>query len=174
VNEFKLNDPGKILDKLSLLVAEAFSNNNKQLNDGMDISFCSIKIFNEAKNGITGQLKFAGANNPLWIVRNKTLIELKGTRRPVGAFINDISFKEESFDLHNNDLVYLITDGFGDQFGGHEGKKFKQSRLKDLILEIHTLPHAQQKEKLNQTFLSWKSNHEQVDDVSVIGFRIGF
>lgn len=163
VKEFKLKSPAEILQKLSELVTEAFSNNNKQLNDGMDISFCSI-------SGRT--LKWAGANNPLWIVRNNQVIEFKGTRRPVGAFINDIPFKEENIELMQGDTIYMVTDGFSDQFGGVNGKKFKQSNLKEFILSIHALPCDEQKNKLRKRFDEWRVKLEQLDDVSVIGFRI--
>lgn len=163
VKEFKLKSPAEILQKLSVLVSEAFSHNNKQLNDGMDISFCSI-------SGKT--LKWAGANNLLWIVRNNQVIEFKGTRRPVGAFINDIPFKEESIELMQGDTVYMVTDGFSDQFGGVSGKKFKQSNLKEFILSIHALPCDEQKNKLRKRFDEWRVKLEQLDDVSVIGFRI--
>lgn len=163
VKEFGLTEPAQILDKLSDLVSEAFSNNNKQLNDGMDISFCTIS---------GNILKWAGANNPLWIMRNNKLMEFKGTRRPVGAFVNQIPFKEESVNLQKGDVLYLVTDGFSDQFGGIKGKKFKQNKLKELIMSIHEFPLAVQKEKLQATFEDWKNQHEQIDDVSVIGFKI--
>ncbi|MBA3663481.1 MAG: tetratricopeptide repeat protein [Bacteroidetes bacterium] len=167
VKEFGLTEPAKILDKLSMLVSEAFSHNDKQLNDGMDISFLSIK-----KSNNSHKLKWSGANNPLWIIREGQLIEFKGTRRPVGAFINDLPFKQEETELLENDIVYLVTDGFGDQFGGQKGKKFKQGRLKELLLSIHNLPLSEQKERLVKSFDEWKSKHEQIDDVSVIGFKI--
>lgn len=167
INEFKINSPAAILDKLSLLVAEAFSHNDKQLNDGMDISLCSIEKKNNKLN-----LKWSGANNPLWIIRDNKLIELKATRRPVGAFIHQLAFKEEEVELQKNDMIYMVTDGYGDQFGGDKGKKFKQSKLKDLLAGLHTLPVNDQKKQLAITFDKWKSRLEQIDDVSVIGFRI--
>ncbi|MCE3259547.1 MAG: protein serine/threonine phosphatase, partial [Bacteroidetes bacterium] len=168
VNEFKLTDPAAILDKLSMLVAESFSNNNKQLNDGMDIS---LLLLPEAK-GESIAANFAGAHNPLWIIRNGQLIEIKATRRPVGAFIRDIKFKAEMVDLYKGDAVYMITDGYGDQFGGPNGKKLKQSKLKELILKIHSLPGDEQKRRLAAAFEEWRGDLEQIDDVTVMGFKI--
>ena len=88
----------------------------------MDISLCSIN-----KN----KLQFAGANNGIWIVRDKNLIEIKATKQPVGKHINRQKFVTHEFEFQKGDMLYLFSDGFADQFGGAKGKKFSSKRLKE-------------------------------------------
>jgi serine phosphatase RsbU (regulator of sigma subunit) len=119
------------------------------------------------------KLEFAAANNPLWLVRNKEVIEYKADKMPVGKY-NDESkpFTLQTIDLQKGDTIYTFTDGFADQFGGPKGKKFKYKQLQDMLLASVDLPLETQKDQLNTAFEKWKGDLEQVDDVCVIGIRI--
>jgi serine phosphatase RsbU (regulator of sigma subunit) len=118
-------------------------------------------------------LKFAGANNPVWIVRKNELIELEPDRMPVGKHERDsFPFNQLLIDLLPEDMVYALTDGYPDQFGGPKGKKFMYKQLKDLLINISTKPINEQKEILSKCLLDWKGSAEQVDDITIIGFRI--
>ena len=165
VNEFKLRHPGQILDKLTDIVVETFSSNDAHLKDGMDMSLCSIDYK-------TLKLEFAGANNPLIIIRNGELIETKGDKQPIGDFEHRVSFTNHEIQLEKGDNIYLFTDGYADQFGGPKGKKFKLKTLKSLLLEISTSPIDKQEILLRQAFNGWKGDIEQLDDVCLIGIKI--
>ncbi len=134
--------------------------------DGMDASIISFDFKNN-------KFSFAAAQNPIWIIRKSELIEIKPEKMPLGKHVNDnIPFVGGEFETQKGDVVYSLTDGFQDQFGGENGKKFKVRPFKDLIVSISHLPMQEQKEKLEQTFANWKGNEEQVDDVCIIGVRI--
>ena len=118
-------------------------------------------------------LSYAGANRPLWIVRSGNLLEFAPDKMPVGKHDKDqIHFTSQTILLQTGDHLYTFTDGFPDQFGGPLGKKFMYKRFKALVLELSTLPLATQNQRFNQAFDEWKGNHEQVDDVTLIGFRV--
>jgi serine phosphatase RsbU (regulator of sigma subunit) len=147
--------------------------------DGMD---CSLLVFNFNNR----QLHIAAANNPVWIFRSNSpfeggvrrtgdveLIEIKPDKMPVGkSDKQDQSFNTHTLELQKGDTIYTLTDGFPDQFGGPNGKKFMSKKLKELLLANVHLPIDQQKELLDSTFKNWVGDLEQVDDVTVIGIRI--
>ena len=165
VNEFKLREPGKILDKLTELVVETFSKSESQIKDGMDIALCNIDY---EKNILT----FAGANNPLVFIRNGELIEYKADKQPIGEFDGLKPFTTHEIQLKKGDCIYIYSDGYADQFGGPKGKKFKGKALKDLLLNLNHLPMSEQHTKINEIFEDWKGEFEQLDDVCLIGVRI--
>lgn len=179
VKEYNLTKPSEILDKTTQLVTETFETNYSNIKDGMDIALC--KFYKG-----TNKIEYAGANNPLWIVRDKNLcntetkleddknkiIEVKANKQPVGKYINSSSFINHKIELLEGDTVYLFTDGYADQFGGPKGKKFKYRALKNLLLEIENQPLNKQKEMLSENFNNWKGDLEQVDDVCVMGIKI--
>ncbi len=170
VREFGLTEPGKILDKVRELVVETFQTNAEEgsdIKDGMDISLCTLH-----KKSL--QLEFAGANNPLWILRGDTNdIEIfKATREPIGKIENPTPFETQHIQLTQGDLVYLFTDGYADQFGGEKGKKFRYKPFRDLLLEMGRDKLLRQREKIDEFFEQWKGGFEQVDDVCVIGVRV--
>lgn len=172
VKEFKIQDPGEILDKTRELVIETFEHSDpsrthasKEVKDGMDISLCSI-------NKKTNELKWSGANNPLWIIRDKKVIEYKPNKQPIGKVDSPIPFITHSIQLQKNDQIYIFTDGFADQFGGEKGKKFKLANMKQLFLLHSHLPMNNQKDNITSTLESWQGNIEQVDDILVIGIKI--
>jgi serine phosphatase RsbU (regulator of sigma subunit) len=120
----------------------------------------------------TMTLSWAGANNPLWIIRNSELIEFKPDKQPIGKIENPKSFATQTIQLQKGDSIYIFTDGLQDQFGGEKGKKFKASKLKEILLSMQQQPLPNQKETLKEAFINWKGRLEQVDDVCVIGVRI--
>lgn len=134
--------------------------------DGMD---CSLLRFDFLKNTMQCSL----ANNPVWIIRNNELIEIKPDRFPVGKHQRDEEpFTQHEITLQKGDMIYTLTDGYPDQFGGPKGKKFKHKPLQELLMSITALPMAEQGQKLKTVFDEWKGNLEQIDDVCIIGIRI--
>lgn len=134
--------------------------------DGMD---CALLCFDKK----SGFLSFACANNPVWIVRGGKLIEFKGDKQPVGLYEGKHDpFTLCEFHLVKGDIVYALTDGFADQFGGPRGKKFKYSQLKEQVIGIHRQSMSSQLEKFDRVFEEWRGELEQVDDVLLIGIRI--
>lgn len=165
VSEFL--SPATILSMLRDKIAKELGQNGKEggSKDGMDIS---LACFNKK----TQELQWAGANNPLYILKGNTLTEIKGNKQPIGYHENMKPFTNHEMKLGKDDLIFLFTDGFSDQFGGPKGKKFKHSQFKELLMSVSTQPMEKQKEILNNEFEAWKSFHEQTDDVCVIGVRV--
>jgi len=134
--------------------------------DGMDISLVII-------DRKAGRLEYAGANNPLYIVRDGKMLKFMADRMPIGIhFISFTPFANQSIEIKKDDTLYLFSDGYADQFGGPRGKKFMYKPFQDLLLRISSEPTELQKEILDKTFGEWKKEREQVDDVMVIGIRI--
>lgn len=165
VNEFDLLVPGSILDKTRELVLEAFSRSGGAIRDGMDISLCAIHLN-------SGRLSWSGANNNLWYLSNSMLCEIKAHNQPIGKSDVLHPFPTHEVTLNPGDVLYLLTDGFSDQFGGEKGKKFKRRQLEGLLHATATMPLETQCRTLDRVFENWRGEHEQVDDVTVIGIRI--
>jgi serine phosphatase RsbU (regulator of sigma subunit)/Tfp pilus assembly protein PilF len=167
VKEFNITEPGKILDKVRELVIETFEKSGSDVKDGMDISLCALNIK-------SGELKWSGANNPLWLVRQgvKKIEELKADKQPIGKYTNESPFTTHHTLLKPGDSIYIFTDGYPDQFGGPKGKKFKSSKMKEWLLDHSEKNMQDQLHLMGKTFEDWKANHDQVDDVCVIGVRI--
>lgn len=165
VNEYGITEPGKILDKVRELVIASFGTGTHEVNDGMDISLCCW-------HAASGTMQWAGANNPLWYIRNNEMHELKGDKQPVGRFAHSKPFATHELRAEPGDQFYLFSDGYADQFGGGNGKKFKYRQLKDLLLAGAALPPEKQAEQLRNTFAQWKGQLEQIDDVCIMGVRI--
>ena len=165
VKEFGITDPGKILDKTRELVVETFERSETEVKDGMDISLCLL-------DKKTKTLEWAGANNPLWIIRDGKTIEFKPNKHAIGKVDKPALYVTHKVKLQAGDSIYIFTDGYADQFGGPNGKKFKYHQLVDLMCSISTLSVAEQKIKLEEEFISWKGSLEQVDDICVIGITV--
>jgi serine phosphatase RsbU (regulator of sigma subunit) len=134
--------------------------------DGMD---CSLISFDFKNNSLT----YAAANSSVWIVREKKIIELSPDKMPIGKHDNDnVSFTQHKLELIKGDVLYALTDGMPDQFGGPKGKKFMYKQLKDLLISLASESMDIQKQKLSAAFNNWKSDLEQVDDVTIIGVRV--
>lgn len=167
VNSKKPDDAATILNELREHVKSTLANSGgvEQARDGMDIALCII----DQKKMV---LQYAGAYNPLYMIRAGQLTEYKANKMPIGLFDRNISFTNNIVNLKKGDCYYIFSDGFADQFGGPMEKKFLSHNFKNLLLEIHAQPMNKQKDLLVSAFNSWKGKLQQVDDVLVIGFRI--
>jgi tetratricopeptide (TPR) repeat protein len=171
--EFGLTSPGKILDKARELVIQTFAKAQGSVQDGMDISLVAISQRAEDKSLCSHSISWSGANNPLWIIRKGTMQveEIKADKQPVGKYDNPMPFTTHTVEFLSGDIFYLFTDGFQDQFGGDKGKKFKASKLRELLVSIHHETMQKQQQLLQEAFENWKGSLEQVDDVCIIGVR---
>lgn len=167
VREFKLKKPSEILDKARELIQIEFDSGNDQFNDGMDISLCAL-------NSNTYELNWAGANNPIWIVKFESQIidEIKGDKQPIGGHPIETPFTNHNINLEKGDTIYLFSDGYADQFGGKFGKKLMRKNFKALILTFSKFPMHQQRLLLIDQFNTWAGTNDQIDDVCVIGVKI--
>ncbi len=172
----KINNPGAALDYLTQGVIRTLkqkAGDDFSIKDGMDIALCAL-------DRETNTLEFAGANNPLYVVRNGVLSEYKGDKQPIGAYIKDQKpFTNTRLELSKGDCVYIFTDGFADQFGGPRGKKFKYKQLQQLLIDNHELSMVEQRAAFEKAIMDWMNyssdqgnGYEQTDDVLLIGFRV--
>jgi len=168
VREFGLKSPGKILDKTRELVVETFEASDEEVKDGMDIALCSLRT-GIGQNQI---LEYAGANNPLWLVRNGEIIETKADKQAIGKVDNPAPFTTHKIELLPKDTFYIFSDGFVDQFGGERGKKYKAKAFRQLLLSVQGQNMDKQCESINKAFETWKGDLEQLDDVCIIGVRV--
>ncbi|MBN2613035.1 MAG: SpoIIE family protein phosphatase [Bacteroidales bacterium] len=166
-----IKKPSDILNNLNEDFQDIFKDvDNIALKDGMDIAFCSV-------NKKTRILEFAGAFNPLYLIRDNSIIEIKGDRNSVGLPVSETeksTFENHSVQLQTGDIFYIFSDGFADQFGGPEGKKYKYRRFRHLLLALHHLPPERQHDFLYKSIMEWKGDLDQVDDILVIGVRVNF
>lgn len=161
-------EPSDILNATRKIIIERLKKDGSEEGgkDGMDCSLCVYDFKNS-------KLNIAASNNPVWIVRGEEVIEIKPDKMPVGKHDRqDIPFTQQEIDLQKDDVIYTLTDGFPDQFGGERGKKFMIKNLRELLAKNAHLPMQQQKQLLENTFSNWVGNLEQVDDVTVIGIRV--
>ncbi len=169
INEHRISKPAAILDELNKGVTNTLRQKNEEskVKDGMDIVLISI-------DKRTSKIEFAGANNPIYHIRNGELMEIKGNKFPIGIFIGEElrHFTNHEIEVQKGDTLYLFTDGYADQFGGPAGKKFKYNQFKANLLEIQKLPMKAQRETLLSSIRNWQGENEQVDDILVIGIKI--
>jgi serine phosphatase RsbU (regulator of sigma subunit) len=127
------------------------------------IKLCCVKVLNPA---------YAGANAPLYLLRDNKLIEYKPTRNPIGITPIEIPFQNHEIEYEDDDVFYLFSDGLIDQFGGENGKKFQSRRFKHMLLEIYKKPFIIQRDLIDFNLKRWMQNkHEQVDDILILGFK---
>jgi len=168
VNKEAILQPAAILNYLRERVKSTLSQTGKkdEAKDGMDISLCVFDP-NEMK------LEWAGAYNPLYIIRKGELMEFKADKMPIAIHMNDhLSFTNNEIPVQKGDTFYISSDGYADQFGGADGRKFMSKKYKEMILQIWDKPMNEQKEIIHKAHLDWKGNHEQVDDILVFGVRV--
>ncbi|MEA3451188.1 MAG: SpoIIE family protein phosphatase, partial [Bacteroidota bacterium] len=151
-------------DKIKVALRQSEYDNSPQ--DGFDVALC---IFYPKK----GKLDYAGAHNSMLIARNEELIEVKADKMPVGVYFREKeSFTNNNINVSENDMIYLFSDGYRDQFGGPKNNKFSMKQFKQTLLDIHLLKVNEQKTKLEQIFDDWKDDKSQIDDVLVTGIKI--
>lgn len=167
----KIYAPAKILEQMSMELDATLRENSgmayaEGIKDGMDVSLCVI-------DQSARTLDFAGAVNGMYLVRNNELQTIKGDRLSIGRHPEGgtPAYNATRLELQDEDFIYLFSDGYADQFGGPEHKKFKYRRFRHLLLNIHALAPEDQKAILHQKFEEWRGAEEQVDDVLVMGFK---
>jgi len=167
INEDNIELPSQILAVLNKGLEKTFSrekNIGTIIRDGMDIGLCVIDKKRK-------KLHYAGAFIPLYLIRNESLIEIKGDKIIIGMNPDRVSYNDSEIDLKEDDILYIFSDGYVDQFGGSENKKFMYRRFRYLLLTIHQFPVNDQKDILDENIKTWIGRNEQVDDIMVIGFR---
>jgi serine phosphatase RsbU (regulator of sigma subunit) len=167
VTSRRLDNPGEILDALRKKVKVYLKQTGKfeETKDGMDLALCLINIENL-------KAKYSGANNPLYIVRNKELIEYKPTRNPIGIYLKEKHFETHSIQLEKDDSIYLFSDGYVDQFGGEKGGKFKSKRFREILTRNIDNSMEEQKQNLEDEMSNWKAGFDQVDDILIMGIKV--
>ncbi len=167
INEDHIEKPSEVLAVLNKELEKTFSrekNIGTIIRDGMDIGLCII-------DRGTRKAEYAGAFFPLYLIRENSLIEIKGDKLIIGMNPTGISYTNHVFDLQDNDILYIFSDGYVDQFGGRENKKFMYRRFRYLLTTIHRFPLNDQKSILEENINTWMAGNTQIDDIMVIGFK---
>ena len=168
VNRRGITDSDAILNELRTEIKNALhqKGTSNEAKDGMDISLCVIDITNNT-------IQYSGAYNNLYLIRDGNLIEYHADRMPIGIFdMPDKSYTVHEIKSEPGDMIYLFSDGYADQFGGPNNKKFMYASLKEIFIKVHQLPLRKQKQNLENRFNEWKGDAGQIDDVLIIGYRI--
>ncbi len=174
VGKRDVNPPAEILNELRRRIKKSLKQTGKdgEQKDGMDMAICVLDIE-------TNILQYAGANNPLYIIRNNKeteqteLIEIKADRMPIGIYPKDNQdFTNHEIQLFENDKLYFFSDGYTSQFGGEKDETFKSKRLKEKLISLQKIPMSQQLAVLDETLEKWRGKWEQVDDILMIGIQI--
>lgn len=167
INKEKQHSPSKILESLDSQVRNSINHSDRQTSDhGMDVGLCSLDRSSK-------KIIFSGANRPLYYFREGELNTIKGTKRTIGDQENEPNqFEEHIIEYQEGDVFYMFSDGYPDQFGGPENKKFMVSKFKSLLSEIHTLKMETQYQRLKESVNSWMKDTEQTDDILVMGFKV--
>jgi tetratricopeptide (TPR) repeat protein len=167
VKEHAIFTPSDILNELDYKIMNSLQNsaNSELLNEGIDIALCKIDLD-------AYRLEYAGAHNSLYILRNGVLTEIKADKKTVGVSRKKIKYMNNSFLLQKDDVLYLFSDGFADQKGGPENKKYFYKPFQELIAGIQHLNMEEQGVEIERVFDVWKGNNEQIDDILVLGVKI--
>lgn len=162
-----VTQPSLILDELHLAVIHSLRQSENESHDGMDVAICAFDVQ-------CNSLEYAGANRPLWLMKNNELQTIKADKVPIGGtqIFRTENYTNHTIALSPSDTIYIFTDGYADQFGGENGKKMMTAKFKELLLSIQQLTMQEQETTLKEFFMNWKNNHEQVDDVLVMGMRV--
>lgn len=167
INEDNIETPSRILAILSKALEKTFTsekNIGTIIRDGMDIGLCQIDKTRK-------KIIFSGAFFPLYLIRDNSLVEIKGDKISIGFNPDGISYTDHVIDIKENDIFYIFSDGYVDQFGGSENKKFMYRRFRHLLTKIHSFSVDDQKSILEEEFREWMGRNIQLDDIMVIGFR---
>ncbi|WP_338814934.1 SpoIIE family protein phosphatase [Bernardetia sp. Wsw4-3y2] len=160
----KIYSPEKILENVNRAIRAVWNGERASIHEGMEIAIC---VIDKEKNKIS----FAGAKRPICIIQNDELYYIKGDRVGIDGKENAIYTKHE-FEIQPNTQIYLYSDGYQDQFGGKENRRFMSKKLRDLFQRIKSKTSQEQLEELSSEFESWKRNYDQIDDVLVLGIRL--
>jgi serine phosphatase RsbU (regulator of sigma subunit) len=167
-NRYTMDDPAEFLFLLREQVMKLLHQQGieGEAADGMDVALCIVDEENKC-------FKYAGANNPVYHLSQNGLEMYKADRMPIGIHVNFTTpFTSHVFPYQSGDMLYLFSDGYADQFGGPENKKFRYKQFQDLLTSIQHDPMAEQCEILQRTFINWKGDEEQVDDILIFGIRL--
>ncbi|MDR2887913.1 MAG: SpoIIE family protein phosphatase [Bacteroidales bacterium] len=168
ITEYRITTPSKILAYLNETVEKTFSrtkNTGSVIMDGMDIGLCAI-------NKTDRRVVYSGAFFPLYIISDNSLTQIKSDKIMIGMNPDRIPYTDHEISIKDNDILYMFSDGYADQFGGKDNKKFMYRRFRYLLLNIHTFDNNDQKAVLDENLTNWMgNNNQQVDDIMVIGFR---
>jgi serine phosphatase RsbU (regulator of sigma subunit) len=166
--ENKVFSPGKIIKQLDERITTTLKQEKEKtikVQDGMD---CGVLYVNKSKK----EFIYAGAKRSAYFISENVPSEIKSSKLSVGGLRSgEKNFEEVKMNYKPDDIIYLYTDGYADQFGGEKSKKYSTKRLKEDLLKINEESLAEQKNKLENNFMSWKNNLEQIDDVCIIGIR---
>ncbi len=171
LNEIVVNNKdfstAQILEELRISIKTSLKQKDikSESKEGMDIALCALNL-------ITNEMQYAGAYNPLYIIRGGELIEIKADRQPIAIHRKEKDFTNNKFNLQKGDVVYMFSDGYIDQFGGDSKEKFKTKRFKKLIIENSNLSLSEQYQIIEQTFDKWKAGVKQIDDVAILAVKI--
>jgi len=168
VKEHGITQPDEILNHLRDGVISALKQKGEEgdTKDGMDIALCTYDLGSM-------NLNYAGANNPLYLIRNNELLEEKPDKQPIGYFLDELTpFTNVNLEIKKGDTIYIFSDGYADQFGGPKGKKFKYRPFKELLLSLQGTPMKEQRDVLDKTIEDWKGELEQIDDICILGVKI--
>jgi serine phosphatase RsbU (regulator of sigma subunit) len=167
INEDNIENPSAILEIMNKGLEKTFSrekNIGTIIRDGMDIGLCVVDRRRK-------KAEYSGAFFPLYIIRNNTLTEIKGDKIIIGMNPESIEYTSHEVDLMDDDIIYIFSDGYVDQFGGSENKKFMYRRFRYLLTRIHSFPVDDQKSILDDNIKTWMSGNQQLDDMMVLGFK---
>ena len=169
VNDLGETNPSKILQQMDVNIIEALKQRKEMSSnkDGMDMAICSIDVVKKV-------LTFSGASRPLYLVRNSELTEFKSSAFSIGGYLEgkDKLFEDDVINYQPNDMVYIFSDGYADQFGGDRDKKFMSKNLRQLCTEIAELPLEEQKQKVHEKLINWMGRTRQIDDILIMGIRL--
>jgi len=160
----------EILNELRIHIISSLrqTGSSGESRDGMDVALCIIDHKHK-------MLEFSGANNPLYLIRDGELTHIKGCKMPIGIHRRaKESFVNHFINLKQDDLIYIFSDGYVDQFGGESGRKFLSANFKELLINNADKKLVEQKQIVEKTFEDWKGDRKQLDDILVIGFKISF
>lgn len=162
----KIKEPDKILNRMRETVIQSLNQGElTNMRDGMDMVVLTI-------NSSFSSVDFAGANNPLWILRENEMLITKGDSMPIGMHAVMDNFTKHTIPLHKNDQLYIFSDGYADQFGGHRNSKLMTKNFRAKLIEFSHLSMAEQKKTLMEFFYNWKDKNEQIDDTLIISIKI--
>jgi serine phosphatase RsbU (regulator of sigma subunit) len=165
VIENGITQPDEILNRLRTKIIKTLDSGQSGQKDGMDVAICVIETR-------TNTMNFAGANNAAWIVRKGEITVLSPDKMPVGIFERMDSFSKKEFALELGDMIYISSDGYGDQFGGSDGKKYKSGRVRDYVSYLSDKPLKDQRDLLRKNLVDWQGAFEQTDDICIMGIRV--